>query len=112
MMPKAKNDVLMVSLTTGFKLVLPIPKLVIFFEVERVRKLRISIFVNNYKNRRTVRKLKSTIALSSHFAFHQFGNRQYAEHDAIPFHIMMSRITSNRHFGNSEIDDNNPPLYR
>ena len=36
-------------------LVLPIPKRVIFFEVERVvRKLRISSFVNNYKNRRKV----------------------------------------------------------
>ena len=37
------------------------------FRSKPVRKVRISIFVNNYKNRRTVRKLKSTIALSSHF---------------------------------------------
>ena len=47
--------------------VLPIPKLVIVFELERVRKLRMSIFVNNYKTRRTVRRLKSTIKVLSAF---------------------------------------------
>jgi hypothetical protein len=44
--------------------------------VERVRKLRISSFVNDCKTRRTVRTLKSTITRSSHFALQQFGNRQ------------------------------------
>ena len=51
--------------SVGLWLPLPIPKLVILFEVERVRNLRMSIFVNNYENRRTVRKLKSTIKVSS-----------------------------------------------
>ena len=47
--------------------VLCIPKLVIVFEVFWKVELRILIFVKNYKNCRTVRKLKSTIKVSSTF---------------------------------------------